>query len=304
MMYDLFADFYLKSSDSHPKFTVQIGSYFPKTIGEMEDLGFIEDANSDPGYLDYFMEADEDVLEHFTQAGYECEILDIIFSGFDWERIQIRALEVEVIDDEGHHPPKGIMIGDTFVTFEKPCSNQSVIFAKGNPFDENMSDNIVGFSIPMWRVKRRLGVKTLTEAKEKMQEMVSEKGWTYNEFYKFFRYGNSNKILLDEIIPAFGMGNYIAFTLKDKFEKRAEIKDYDPVVMFIKRTGCVPEYWFDRAHVAETLAPMSLWEIKDDEREKWTHWLSRNFKCSQLENLLTEYADAIAIIENSETTTT
>jgi hypothetical protein len=55
---------------------------------------------------------------------------------------------------------------------------------------------------------------------------------------------------------------------KDKFERRFEIKDYDPVVMFVKRSGEAPEYWFDRAHVAETLAPMSLWEIKDDERKK------------------------------------
>lgn len=37
--------------------------------------------------------------------------------------------------------------------------------------------------------------------------------------------------------------------------------------MFVKRSGEAPEYWFDRAHVAETLAPMSLWEIKDDERD-------------------------------------
>ena len=52
-------------------------------------------------------------------------------------------------------------------------------------------------------------------------------------------------------------------------------------------------YWFDRAHVAETLAPMSLWEIKDEEREKWTNWLGCHFGRSQLKGLLIEYADAI-----------
>ena len=108
-------------------------------------------------------------------------------------------------------------------------------------------------------------------------------------------------INLKDITPVFGMGESIAFTLKAQFEKRTEIKDYDPIVMFVKRSGDVPEYWFDRAHVAETLAPMSLWEIKDDERENWTNWLRSNLSLSQRESMLTEYADAIEALEKPET---
>ena len=299
-MYDLFADFYLKSSDCHPKYTVQMGSYYPKTIGEMEEIGFIEDENGEQGYLDYFMEAGQEELERFTQEGYESEILDALFSGDDWERIQIRAVEVEVIDDYGNYPPKGVSIGDTHVYYEKTNPAQRVIISHGNPFEDN--GRIPGFEVSVWRLRRRMGATTLMEAIEKMREKVAEEGWTYKEFQKYIRYGNSHIILIDDITPAFGMGNYIAFTLKDKFEKRSEIKDYDPIVMFVKRYGDALEYWFDRAHVAETLAPMSLWEIKDDERENWTNWLRCHFSDSQLESLLSDFADAIEGLENPKTT--
>ena len=43
MMYDLFADFYEKSSDSQPKYKVLLGSIHPSRIGEMEELGFKEE---------------------------------------------------------------------------------------------------------------------------------------------------------------------------------------------------------------------------------------------------------------------
>ena len=55
-MYDLFADFYVKSSDSQPKYTVLMGNYYPKTINEMEELGFSVDPDSTPGFLDYVKE--------------------------------------------------------------------------------------------------------------------------------------------------------------------------------------------------------------------------------------------------------
>ena len=299
MMYDLFADFFVKSSDSHPKYTVQMGSYYPKTIGEMEEIGFVEDNNGEQGYLDYFMEADQEDLERFTQEGFESEILDALFSGDDWERIQIRAVEVEVIDDYGNYPPKGVSMGDTHVFYEKTNPSQRVIISHGNPFED--SGEIQGFEVSVWRLRRRMGAKTLMEALEKMREKVNQEGWTYKTFYKFIRFGNCNAILLEEITPAFGMGNYIAFTLREEFERRSEIQDYDPVLLFINRTGNDLDYWFDRAHVAETLAPLSLWEIKDDERENWTNWLHRNFKRSHLENMLIQYTEAIANKEHNDT---
>lgn len=80
-------------------------------------------------------------------------------------------------------------------------------------------------------------------------------------------------ITIKDITPAFGMADYIAFTLKKDFVNRHDIPNYDPIVMFVKRLGNVHDYWFDRAHVAETLSPMSLWEIPDNEREELLNWL-------------------------------
>lgn len=299
-MYDLSADFYEKSSDSQPKYTVLMGSYYPKTINEMEDLGFIEDTDSGPGYLDYFMEADPEDLERFTQHGYESEMLDVLFMGYDWERIRIRAVEVEVIDDNGSYPPKGIFVGDTFIHYYKTDPRYVVNIAHGNYFEDSGIEE--GFKVKVWRFKRRLGATTLCEGLDKMRKLASEKGWTYKEFEKYFMDKKYNKKLLEDITAAFGMGDHIAFTLKGPFERRSEIKDYDPVVIFVKRSINDPAYWFDRAHVAETLAPMSLWEIKDDEREKWTDWLGCRFGTNRLKTLLTEYADAIDAMEKPETT--
>ena len=69
MMYDLFADFYEKSSDSQPKYTVLMGSYYPKTINEMEKLGFSVDPDSTPGFVDYVKEVKEDELQDWVQDG-------------------------------------------------------------------------------------------------------------------------------------------------------------------------------------------------------------------------------------------
>lgn len=299
-MYDLSADFYVKSSDSQPKYTVLMGSYYPKTINEMEDLGFIEDANSDPGYLDYCMEADQKDLERFTQHGYESEMLDVLFMGYDWERIRIRAVEVEVLDDNGSHPSKGMMVGDTFVHYHKTEANYKITIAHGNPFEDSGVEE--SFTLSVGRFKQLLGVITLMEGLAKMQKMVSEKGWTYKEFQSLLRFEKRIRLFLNDITPAFGMGDHIAFTLKGSFEKRSEIKDYDPIVLFVNKSDEGLNYWFDRAHVAETLAPMSLWEIKDEEREKWTNWLGCHFGRSQLKSLLIEYADAIEFLEKPETT--
>ena len=64
-MYDLFADFYVKSSDSQPKYTVLLGSHYPKTINEMENLGFSVDPDSTPGFVDYLKEVKEDELQDY-----------------------------------------------------------------------------------------------------------------------------------------------------------------------------------------------------------------------------------------------
>ncbi len=60
-------------------------------------------------------------------------------------------------------------------------------------------------------------------------------------------------ITLKDITPAFGMADYVVFTLKEDFNNRNNIRDYDPIVIYVKRMGDKPDYWFDRAHLAEAL---------------------------------------------------
>ena len=290
-MYDLFADFYEKSSDSQPKYVVLLGSIFPLRYSQIEDMGFQEDKNSTPGYLDYVMEVDEEDVPSFTQDGYESETLDIIYSGIEWEKVLISATEVEVIDDDGHYPPRGVMMGDTFVAFGKSNPDETVIFKRGNPYETKGS--VPEFHVTVSRVKHLLGVETLTEAIMKLQAMSEEKNWTYEELKDLFFPKESNLITLNDIIPVFGMGDYVAFTLKKDFERRTEIKDYDPVVMYVKRTDEEPDYWFDRAHVAETLAPMSIWEIPEESRKECKDWLDDTFSLRQLLQLLTDYSKVL-----------
>lgn len=55
MLYDLFADFYEKSSDRHPKYIVLMGTYNENTFDEMKILGFQEDSDSNASFQDYVM---------------------------------------------------------------------------------------------------------------------------------------------------------------------------------------------------------------------------------------------------------
>ena len=68
MMYDLFADFYEKSSDRHPKYIVLMGTYNENTFDEMKILGFQEDSDSNASFQDYVMDgADENFLQEYTK---------------------------------------------------------------------------------------------------------------------------------------------------------------------------------------------------------------------------------------------
>ena len=50
MKYDLFAEFYENSSEK-PRYVVWMGSIYPKTVNELESMGFQESVSD--GYLDY-----------------------------------------------------------------------------------------------------------------------------------------------------------------------------------------------------------------------------------------------------------
>ena len=188
MLYDLIADFYEKSSDRHPKYIVLMGTYNENTFDEMKILGFQEDSDSNASFQDYVMDgADENFLQEYTKDGYQSEMLDVLYSDVNYEKIQVRALADEALDDEGRHAPRGVVMGDMFVHFTESDPMTPVWFVKLN--QESPLDPIPVFQIPMRTVKRRLKVITLMDAMSKLLEMKEEKHWTEELLRDFFAAG-------------------------------------------------------------------------------------------------------------------
>lgn len=187
MMYDLFAEFYVNSSDSQPKYTVLMGSYYPKTMNEMENLGFSVAPDSNPGFIDYVKEVKEDELQNWVYDGFMGEMMDVLDANRFYFKIQLYAREVEAIDDDGHYPSRGVMIGKTFVRFEHSDLNSPVFF-------EDMTlgphgGNGLWFRTPVKRLKRLFKVMTLVEVMEKMKELADGKPWSFNQLRRYFASG-------------------------------------------------------------------------------------------------------------------
>lgn len=187
MMYDLFANFYTKKGNKRPRYCVLMGTFRPKTIDELEDLGFRKDPDSTPGYVDYLKDVDEGELQELTQEGYISEMMDILYSDEDFGRILIEAREVEVIDDDGNYPFRGVMMGDTFVNFTDSSPDTMVTFLLGDPYEVKCSTPC--FGVPVKRVKRVLKAKTLIECIGKLQKMAKQKNWNYNALQREFQSG-------------------------------------------------------------------------------------------------------------------
>lgn len=186
-MYDLFADFYKRSSDNKPVHTVLLGSYYPKTIGEMEELGFHEDKDSTPGFLDYCKEVTEEELQDWTQDGYCGEVMDVLDAESFYQTIKLRAMEVEVIDDEGHYPPRGLMICETFVSFDGSDLNLPVFFEDRTPGPEGGSG--LWFQVPMKRLKRYFKCLTMMEVMEGLGRFGKDQHWSFDQLRRYFASG-------------------------------------------------------------------------------------------------------------------
>ena len=187
MLYDLFADFYEKSSDSHPKYIVLMGTYNGSSFDEMKRLGFKEDPDSNPGFEDYIMDVDENFLQEYTQGGYQSEMLDVLYANDNYEKIQVRAMADEALDDEGNHAPRGVVVGDMFVRFSESDPMTPVWFEELK--SEPSLKTIPVFQIPMRTVKRRLNVITMMDAMFKLLEMNKERQWTSRLLRDFFAAG-------------------------------------------------------------------------------------------------------------------
>lgn len=188
-----------------------MGTYNENTFDEMKILGFQEDSDSNASFQNYVMDgANENFLQEYTKDGYQSEMLDVLYSDVNYEKIQVRALADEALDDEGRHAPLGVVMGDMFVYFTESDPMTPVWFVKLNL--ESPLDTIPVFQIPMRTVKRRLKVITLMDAMSKLLEMNEEKHWTEELLREFFAPGLTRrsklspmsfvvKRILTEILP-------------------------------------------------------------------------------------------------------
>lgn len=184
MKYDLFANFYTKKANKKPRYCVLMGTYTPKTVNEMEELGFREAPDSTPGYVDYLKDADEGDLQELTQEGYISEMMDILYDGIDYDKIQIEARELDVMED-GTYPARGVMMGDTFVGIEESDPDSPVTFMYGNPYE--FTQDKPWFNITMYQLKTILGVPTLMAAIEKLQKMSKKRKWSFDQLKDYFK---------------------------------------------------------------------------------------------------------------------
>lgn len=188
MKYDFFADFYLKSGDAEPRYTVYLGPFWPENDAELEEMGFRYHSND--GYADYLIDdASQEQLESFSREGFESEVMDVLFNGEDFERISISAMEVEVIDDEGNYPPRGVLIGVTFVKFFMTDPFSEVTFTE-DYFDKSKREWRY-FHTPLKRLKDYFGVITQSAVITKLQsfEEDTQREWTFDELEVLFECG-------------------------------------------------------------------------------------------------------------------
>ena len=189
MRYDLIACFYRKADDSTPAYSSPLGTISWNIMQFLSKNGFSEDPESTPGYLDYIKkDACEKDLQGLTRKGYISEILDILSCGEDFERIEIKAREIDTIDDIGTLPPLGFFITDTFVEFGQTEPMSPVWFIDGSPYEAN--ENTRRFLVPLKKLKDYFEVLTMYEVRERLQEYFA-KGhpWTFEELKEYFEAG-------------------------------------------------------------------------------------------------------------------
>ena len=188
MRYDMIASFYEKAEDTKPRYSSPLGLYLETIYGDLNNKGFHMAPDSTPGYLDY--EKDNvtvEEIEELTQPGYVSEVMDILYcTGIDFERISLRAWEVEHIDDYGGIPPFGVFIGKTFVRLEMTEPMSPVHFWNCD-VSNHEGEELEEFIIPLKRLRDYFGVLTMYEVRDCLKEQfATENPMTYEELRTFW----------------------------------------------------------------------------------------------------------------------
>lgn len=177
MVHDLFANFYCKSEDRKPKYRCPIG-----LVTEGEDFlvkkGFKKAGES--YYQDYEREVSETELQEWVQDDYVPEVLDVIFSGEDFERIVLEALMLEPIDDYGTYPERIVELNGVTATFSDPMS--LVHFQE----EESYKESPEHFSVPLYSLKIMFDVLTMMEVMSSLKKFGENLHWTLEQWEQYF----------------------------------------------------------------------------------------------------------------------
>lgn len=182
MLYDLLAFFYEKADDKKCRYCVPLGF-----VGYSALEGFNEDPDSTDGYTDYILRnAQYDDLVRLVQWPYESELNDVYSSDKLFERIEIRASELDVLDDDGTIGARGVTISEVFVQFEETAPSSPVVFY--NAVFENIKKNTKRFQVPLKKLKNYFAVLTMFEVMERLDKYFG-KGlpWTFEQLKKYFK---------------------------------------------------------------------------------------------------------------------
>jgi len=201
MKFDLIAAFYKNANGKEPVFRVPVNEIHA-SYEFMLNRGFKSDDNSTPGYCDFIRTVNVKTLRKYVGAGFEEEV-DMVLDLFpNWGRIELWALMLEPYDDEGHYPPRGLMVSDIFIEFTGTGHCAPVVFtevrraageaaeAEGQAFGAEKADGAAGaevaglrsFEIPLILLKQRFGCLTMFEVMQRFKDVFdSGNPWTLEE---------------------------------------------------------------------------------------------------------------------------
>ena len=184
MIHDLIVNFYCKSADKEPKYRAPVG-IFTKGEKVLSKEGF---KRAGEGYYrDYEKEISETELPQWTEDEYVSEVMDILYSGDEFEKIILEALEIELYD--GMVPPRMIQLKSGIdVTFSDTEPMSPVIFQK-----EGDGENAESFTLPLHYLKAFFGVLTLFEVMSSLEKFGENLNWTLEEWKQHIK---ENKLTL------------------------------------------------------------------------------------------------------------
>jgi len=194
MIYDIFANFYKKVTDSTPTYRCPLGVFAAPSLNFFAENGFANDPDTTVGYQDYIKDVEVEELQQWTQEGFISEVMDIIYGDEDFERITLQAIELDSLDDNGTLPLRGLQIGACFVKFGSTEPFAPVTFIEGDPYE--MTQNTRRFIVPLKKLKDYFDVNTMMQVMERMQTFTDGDPWTYEQLKDYFEAGIDDAVAL------------------------------------------------------------------------------------------------------------